>query len=187
MIANNDDIRSVTPQDAEEILQIYKPFVTDTVISFEVTSPSVQEMEQRIHHVTHEKKFPYIVYTRNSKVVGYAYAHSYRDRIAYQWGVETSVYVSSGYHRQGIGRKLYEKLLETLKSLGYYNAFAGITLPNDASAKLHEAMGFQLFGVAKRAGYKFGGWHDVGFYQLVLKEPIDHRQPDEPLKFEHLN
>jgi phosphinothricin acetyltransferase len=124
------------------------------------------------------RTLPWLVSERDGALVGYAYGSVHRTRAAYRWSVDVSVYVDRSVHRAGIGRALYAELLETLTRLGYYNAFAGITLPNAASVGLHEAMGFRPVGIYRNVGHKFGRWHDVGWWQLPLREPSP--DPAEP-------
>ena len=102
-------------------------------------------------------------------MAGYAYAARHNERSAYQWSVNTSVYVDARFQRRGVGRGLYLSLFEILRAQGYVNAYAGITLPNAGSVGLHEAMGFETVGVYRNVGFKFGAWHDVGWWQLTLK------------------
>jgi phosphinothricin acetyltransferase len=176
-------IRNVNLNDAARVSEIYSYYVSNTVISFETEPPSVQEIENRIQLVTNIKKLPYLVCTVNDYVVGYAYASTYKDRIAYQWSVEVTVYVDRSFHGQGVGKNLYKKLLETLVKLGYKNAFAIIAVPNTSSTVLHEKFGFHLIGTAKNAGYKSGAWRDVATYQLELSPIIDNAEPVLPLPY----
>lgn len=168
-------IRPVRLDDSDAIAAIYAPYCTDTVISFEMEAPSVDEIRQRIEKVT--KTLPWLVEERDGKVVGYAYASLHRERLAYQYSVEVSVYVDGNHHKQGIGKALYLKLFDELRELGKYNALAGIALPNAASVGLHEHLGFVHIGTYNKVGYKFGGWHDVGWWQLVL-QPYENMNGD---------
>lgn len=154
--------------DAEALLRIYRVFVTDTVVSFELEPPSVAEFEQRI--ATAQSRWAWLVAERDKEVVGYAYATSYRSRAAYQWSVETSTYVHAAQRGQGVATLLYRRLLGLLAEKGYCTAYAGIALPNEASIALHKALGFIEVGVFRRAGRKFGAWHDVSWWQRALRE-----------------
>jgi len=169
-------IRNATDADAPAVYEIYRPIVEHTAISFETTPPSVAEMRQRIASAL--VTLPWLVAESNESVFDDAYASSHRVRAAYRWSVDTSVYVASTWHRQGIGRTLYAALMERLRALGYVNAFAGITLPNPASVALHESVGFAPVGVFRSVGYKLGAWRDVGWWALQLTEPPE--EPDEP-------
>ncbi len=171
-----ETIRYATPDDAPAIQAIYAPYVENTTISFELEPPDVDEMRQRITKtlVTH----PWLVYVSPSgELCGYAYATKNRDRLAYQWSVDVSVYVASSGHRQGIGRALYTALFDILRVQGFYNAFAGIALPNDASIGVHRAFGFQPAGVLPMVGYKLGQWRDVSWYSLTLQPYADDPVP----------
>ena len=173
----NQLIRLVSTDDAEEIQAIYAPHVRESAISFERTPPAVEDIRQRILDI--EDSRPWLVCEHDGGVVGYAYAGSHRVREAYQWSVESSVYVHSDYHRSSIARGLYTSLLAVLDLQGYQNVYAGTTLPNPASVGFHEAMGFELVGVYENVGAKNGEWYDVQWRQLSLG---DHpSSPDPPL------
>jgi L-amino acid N-acyltransferase YncA len=162
-------VRAAGLEDAEKILEIYKPYVSETAISFETEVPSLQEFRGRMASIT--GKFPWLVYERDGEILGYAYAGPFRSRCAYEWSVEASVYVQHGVHRSGIGKALYGPLLETLKGQGAVNVIGGVTLPNEGSIGLHEYFGFEKVGVFKDAGYKLGKWWDVGYWQLQFTKP----------------
>jgi L-amino acid N-acyltransferase YncA len=161
-------IRSVEASDAGEILEIYTPFVTDSATSFELVPPGLVEMERRIE--AGRDRYPWLVLERDRHVLGYAYASAHRTRAAYQWSVEVSVYVHPRARRSGVGRALYTALFDFLRRQGYVNAYAGITLPNAASMKLHESFGFVPVGVFQRIGFKFDRWHDVSWLHLRLRD-----------------
>ena len=112
-----------------------------------------------------------MVCERKSGVVGYAYAGVHRKRAAYQWTAEVSVYVRADARRSGVARTLYESLFSDLKSRGFCTLLAGVTLPNPGSVALHESFGFSPVGVYSAVGYKFGAWHDVGWWQLRIADP----------------
>lgn len=167
-------IRTATIQDAAKILEIYSPFVKDTPVSFETEVPSIQEMQNRISETT--EKFPWLVYEKEGQVTGYAYANPHRSRCAYAWSVEVTLYMDPRFQRLGIGKKLYEKLFELLREQGAVNVFAGITLPNEASIGIHEALGFQKIGQFKDIGFKLGKWWNTGWWQLQLQKPKEPKQ-----------
>ncbi|MDR7555004.1 MAG: N-acetyltransferase family protein [Armatimonadota bacterium] len=175
-------LRIATRDDAPAICAIYAPIVRETAISFEVDPPSVAEMAHRIR--TTLQRYPWIVCAPQRGVLGYAYASPHRTRAAYQWSVDVSIYVAATVRRRGVGRALYAALLEILRLQGFYNAFAGIGLPNPASVGLHEAMGFVPVGVYRNVGFKLGRWHDVGWWQRPLREAGD--APTAPVPFAHL-
>lgn len=160
-------IRLAHAEDARAIQAIYAPVVSHTPISFETIPPSIEEMRQRIEHTLNN--FPWLVYEDKGELLGYAYASQHRVRSAYQWSVDVSIYIHEQSHRQGIGRKLYTALFELLREQGFYNVYAGITLPNPASVALHEAMGMQPLGVYQKVGYKLGAWYDSGWWQGLLQ------------------
>jgi phosphinothricin acetyltransferase len=170
-------IRLAQESDAEVIAGIYRPIVEGTAISFETTAPDRHEMTRRIRETL--ASHPWLVCDLGEVIAGYAYATRHRVRGAYRWSVDVSVYVDAGHRQRGIARGLYRSLFAVLRAQGYFNAFAGIALPNTASVALHEAMGFEEVGVYRRVGYKLGEWRDVGWWQLVLQA---HAQlPVEPL------
>ncbi len=158
------------------MLAVYAPFVQKTAVTFEVTTPPAGEFERRVAAVL--KQAPWLVCERSGTVLGYAYASEHRPREAFRWSVDSSIYVGEGHQRRGIGRALYEALMGCLRLQGYYNVYAGITLPNQASVGLHEALGFQHVATFRSEGYKLGAWHDVGWWQLALRE--HHAQPLPP-------
>ena len=159
-------IRLTNTGDARAVASIYRPYVTTSSISFEAEAPTAEEMARRMA----EAVGPWLVLERERVVVGYAYASRHRDRAAYSWSVDVSVYVDSGHHRTGVGRALYTSLFALLRIQGFYAAHAGITLPNEASVGLHESLGFRRVGVYPAVGYKRGAWHDVGWWQLSLRD-----------------
>ena len=174
-------IRDAVPEDGATCAAIYRPYVTDTVITFEYESPTAEEMARRI--ALAEDKHAWVVLEdspdgERSRVVGYAYAAPVKDRAAYRWACEVSVYLEQGRRRVGAGRTLYEALFERLAARGYRRLIAGMTLPNDASEGLHRAMGFEPIGVQRQIGWKHGAWHDVGWMQRPLGDdgpPADLR------------
>ena len=169
-------MRLATEDDAPRILEIYAPIVRETVISFEYTVPGEDEMRQRIRSKL-EHGYPWLVMEREGLLLGYAYAGRWRDRAAYDWTVETTVYVNASARRGGVGRTLYGALFDVLRLQGFVQAVAGVTLPNDPSVGLHEAVGFIPTGVTHNAGYKFGGWHGVAFFEMTLQPPPDVPKP----------
>jgi L-amino acid N-acyltransferase YncA len=169
-------IRLATERDAEQIAAIYAPNVTDTIISFELEPPSTDEMRRRIEGTL--KRYPWLVYEHQGRVLGYAYAGAHGSRAAYQWSVDVSVYVHEDARRMGVGRALYASLFAVLELQGFYNAYAGASLPNPSSVGLHESVGFRPVGVYRGVGYKLGAWHDVVWWHLPLRERV--ADPDPP-------
>lgn len=164
-------------QDAAAVAAIYAPYVRDTVVTFETETPDADEFAARIAKIgaTH----PWLLAELDGRAAGYAYATEYRTRAAYRWSTEVTVYLAANAHRRGIGRGLYARLFALLRAQGYVNAYGGVTLPNAASVGLHEAMGFTPIGVYRHVGYKHGAWHDVGWWQLALRERPE--PPQEPI------
>ena len=172
-------IRAATTADAEAVAAIYAPYVRGTAISFEIAPPSAEEMASRIGSTL--QRFPFLVYEDGQTVLAYAYAGAHRERAAYRWSADVTVY--SKVHRRGLGRALYLELLSLLARQGFHMAFAGIALPNEKSVGFHEAMGFLPVGTYAEVGFKFDRWWDVGWWQRPLKE----RPPTgEPLSFSEL-
>ena len=159
-------IRLAAPADAAAIAEIYRPAVVERATSFEVEPPDAREMATRIESCL--TRFPWLVAEDDGVVVGYAYASPHRTRAAYQWSVDVSAYVSASAHRRGIGRSLYDALFRILALQGFRNAYAGITMPNDASEHFHRALGFSTVGIYRRVGYKLGRWHDVLWLERSL-------------------
>jgi L-amino acid N-acyltransferase YncA len=156
-------------RDAAACAAIYAPSVESTPISFELVPPDAAELAARIakYSATHQ----FLVAEEEGEVLGYVYACRWAERPAYDWSVETSVYVGTEHQGKGIGRALYTELFERLRAQGFRVAVAGITLPNPASIGLHESMGFEPIGALRDIGWKEGGWHDVGYWQLYLQPP----------------
>ena len=172
-------IRVARPDDAAAIAAIYAPYVVETVISFETVSPDEDEMANRLAKTL--ARFPWLVAESDGDVAGYAYAGQHRERAAYQWSADVSVYVHKALRRRGIGRALYTPLFDILRALGYFNAYAGIALPNPASVALHAAMGMTPVGVYRHVGYKAGIWHDVGWWEGSLRQQSTEPQPPRAL------
>jgi phosphinothricin acetyltransferase len=162
-------IRLALEADGPAIHAIYAPVVESTAISFEATPPSSAELARRI--AAHQEAHPWLVAYSDRGVLGYAYAGPFATRAAYAWSVETSVYVAEAARGRGVGRALYRALLRLLVVQGYRQAMAGISLPNPASVRLHEASGFTQVALYRAAGWKLGAWHDVGWWQRSLRDP----------------
>jgi phosphinothricin acetyltransferase len=165
------------------MLAIYTRIVESTAISFETETPTEEDFRRRLERAL--ERWPWLVAGLDARVLGYAYATSHRDRAAYRWSVDVSVYVEQASQGQGLGRALYAQLLDLLTRQGFVNAYAGIALPNPASVGLHEAMGFEPVGVYRGVGYKLGRWHDVGWWWRRLADP-GPGVPAEPLRLPEL-
>jgi L-amino acid N-acyltransferase YncA len=159
-------VRDASEHDAAACAAIYAPYVTDTAITFESDAPSAAEMAERIADAV--RTYAWLVLEDGGRVVGYAYGSPFKSRAAYRWSCEVSVYLEPGLRRTGGGRALYEALLARLAERGFRTACAGMTLPNEASAGLHRAMGFEPVGTYRRIGWKRGAWRDVAWVQRAL-------------------
>jgi phosphinothricin acetyltransferase len=152
-------IRHATPDDAGGCLRVYAPFANETAVSFEQEAPALEEYAQRIMRVNRTHAF--LVAEDHGEVIGFAYAGVHRERMAYRWTCEVSVYLGAAHRGRGLGRALYETLFELLEQQGYRMLLAGITMPNPASVALHKSLGFGEVGVYRRIGWKAGDWRDV--------------------------
>ena len=145
--------------DAQAVLCIYAPYVRTSPATFETEVPSEMEFARRIESISGE--FPYLLLFLDSELVGYAYAHKQAERAAYAWNAELSVYLRMDQRGRGMGRPLYQLLIDLLAMQGYVNVYGVITASNTPSIALHEKMGFKNAGVHEKTGYKFNEWHDV--------------------------
>jgi L-amino acid N-acyltransferase YncA len=170
-------VRDANEDDADACAAIYAPYVTDTAITFEYEPPSAAEMARRI--AAAQRAHAWLVLEDDGRVVGYAYGGPHKERAAYRWSSEVSVYLETGRRRSGSGRLLYAALFERLAERGFHTLVAGMTLPNDASEGLHRAMGFEPIGIFRRVGWKHGRWRDVAWAQRSLgmddEPPVDLR------------
>ena len=170
-------IRPASASDAEAIAAIYRPYVTDTTITFEIDPPSVAEMRARIARIT--PTHPWLVAEVDGAVLGYAYGSTYRTRAAYRWVAVTGIYMAEAAPGRGCGTPLYRALLDELTRRGFVAAMGVMTAGNPASTALHERLGFVDTGTQPGIGFKHGGWHDVVFWQ---KDLVPRRgEPGEPL------
>lgn len=169
-------LRDALPEDAAALLAIYKPYVEQTAISFECAAPSTEEFVNRIRIIS--AKYPYLAAEADGRIVGYAYAHEFGEREAYNLTAELSVYVERDERRGGIGRMLYEELEHRLKEGGYHSMVAVITAPQTEedpyssldSQKFHARMGFVKAGHLHQCGFKFGRWYDVVHMEKLIQE-----------------
>jgi phosphinothricin acetyltransferase len=170
-------IRNAVKADAEAIQAIYAPYVAETAISFEYEAPTVEEMVRRMEEV--QKGFPWLVAEEDGRVVGYAYAHAFHERAAFQWAVETSIYVKQNEKRKGIGRTLHDALETTLKQQGILNLNASIAYinPEDKyltqdSMRFHQQMGYKEVAHFHQCGKKFGRWYDMIWMEKIIGEHL---------------
>jgi L-amino acid N-acyltransferase YncA len=173
-------LRLATADDAAAIASIYAPYVTGTAVSFETEPPDEGEIRARIE--AGGGLYPWLAACdEQDRLLGYAYAAAFRTRRAYRFAVETTVYVDPDAQRRGVGRALYAALIPLLERQGFTQAIAAITLPNEVSVRLHEALGFSQAGTYRQVGYKLGEWRSVGLWQRTLAPLAD--PPEEPKPF----
>ena len=174
-------IRPAKPEDAEKLLAIYAPYVEQTAITFEYEVPTVEEFCERIHNTL--KKYPYLVAEQGGEPVGYAYVGPFHDRPAYDWAVETSIYVDQNKKCMGIGKKLHEALEEELRNRGFLNMNACIAYPVQEdeyltrnSVEFHAHLGYRMVGQFHQCGYKFHRWYDMVWMEKLIGEHTADQQ-----------
>lgn len=163
-----ETIRAFSPKDTGAILAIYAPYIIGSHITFDTAVPDLKSFEHKLSNIANT--YPFLVAEENDTLLGYAYANKYREREAYQWSVETSVYLSEHAQKKGIASKLYHHMFEELLRLNYVKAYAIITLPNPASENFHTKMGFRKTAVFENAGFKLNQWHDVLWMEKQLRQ-----------------
>ena len=180
-------IRTATPEDAKELLEIYAPYVKNTAITFEYEVPSEDEFKKRIEQVL--EKYPYLVAENNGEIVGYAYASAFHSRAAYQWGVETSIYVKKCKRNSGIGKVLYQELERILKLQNILNLNACIAYPEvedeyltKNSVEFHQHLGYELIGEFHKCGYKFNRWYNMVWMEKHIGEHSEEPLPVIPFR-----
>lgn len=171
MQPTNRRVRLARASDAARIAEIYRPATEDRGVSFEAIAPDSVEMEERISKTL--VRFPWLVVEEGGIIAGYAYASRHRERPAYTWSAEVSIYVDQSLHRGGVGRQLYSTLFGLLRLQGIQSVFAGIILPNPPSLAFHHRMGFVDIARYPHVGYKAGQWcdtvwlqHDIGTHPV---------------------
>ncbi|WP_243124592.1 GNAT family N-acetyltransferase [Clostridium sp. AWRP] len=182
----NVTMRMATKADAKEILNIYKPYVKNTAISFEYEVPSVEEFTERINNIL--KKYPYIVAIDNDQIIGYAYASSFKERVAYDWAVETTIYLSQNCRGKGVGKKLYLALEEILKRQNIINLNVCIAYTatdnaylTNSSTYFHKHLGYRKVGCFSKCGYKFKNWYDMIWMEKIIGEHSANPKPVIPI------
>lgn len=168
-------VRQAQLSDAQGILDIYAPYIVHSFITFENEVPDTAVFAQRIAH--YAQRFPWLVCQVGDTIAGYVYASPHRDRAAYQWCCESSIYMHEKFKGKGVGRILYQALFDLLKLQGIRHVYAGITLPNEGSVALHERLGFTWLANYKHIGYKLGEWKSVGWWELQLNALDANPQP----------
>jgi phosphinothricin acetyltransferase len=165
-------IRPVTTADAPAICGIYNYYVVNTAVSFEDDPVSVEEMEDRIRIIT--GRYPWFVREEGGEVSAYAYINTWRDRAAYRYAAELSIYVKYGREGRGMGRELMARLLEAVRKTGVHVLVSGITIPNERSVALHEKFGFQKVAHFREIGFKLEKRLDVGYWELIMQNGAGH-------------
>lgn len=163
-------IRMAKESDAEALLTIYTPYVLHTAITFEYVVPTIEEFKERIRKTL--KKFPYLVAVKEDEILGYAYVSPFKERAAYDWAVETSIYIKEECRESGIGTKLYLALEGILKKQNVINLNACIAYPNPGSIRFHERLGYQTVAHFTKCGYKLDAWHDMIWMEKMIGEHI---------------
>ena len=176
-------LRLAKPADSGDILAIYAPYIEKTSFTFETDVPSPEAFAERIS--SYLESWPWLVCEVDGVIAGYAYAARYRERVAYQWSVESSVYIHDDHQRKGIARILYSALFKILKRQGFRNVYAVINLPNEKSVAFHESLGFSYFATYEQVGYKLGQWKNVGWWRLIVNE--FGQEPAAPVLFSLLD
>lgn len=179
---NTYTIRLATPADAPGMLKVYAPYVLTTANTFEYEVPSEEEFCRRIEAVI--PGFPWMVCESDDEIVGYACAHKHRERTAYQWSPESTIYIAEAHHGKGLARILYTALFDILKLQGFFNIYAGVLSTNANSTAFHKAMGFEEIGLFRNIGYKLGEWHTNLWLQYALQEHV--AEPHVPIPFNKL-
>ena len=168
MVIQDTHVRMATLEDAAEIYAIYEPYILNTTVTFEYDRIPIEDFKKRMEGVM--KKYPWLVYEENGKILGYAYASNFHTRAAYAWDSELSIYLKDTCRGKGIGTALYNRLLELLEKQGIYTVYAYISMPNPDSIAFHEKYGFTVDGVHKNTGYKFNRWLDLTLLSKTLRE-----------------
>ena len=173
-------IRVAAVEDAEKLLQIYAPYVINTAITFEYEVPTIQEFRKRICHIL--KRYPYLVAEKNGELLGFAYASAFHERAAYDWAVETSIYICMNRRKMGIGRKLHDCLEKLLKEQGILNLNACIAYPRSEdeyltknSVEFHSHLGYRLVGEFYQCGYKFNRWYNMVWMEKQIGEHVSNQ------------
>ncbi len=171
-------IRPATTADVPALLAIYAPYVEQTAITFEYTVPSVEEFTDRMEKI--QENYPYLAAEENGELLGYCYAGKFKEKDAYAWSVETTIYIKQGHKRSGIGKRLYEELEHCLKEQGILNLYACIGVPPKEDEHLtmdsvyfHERMGYRMIGTFYQCGYKFNRWYDMVWMEKMIGEHKD--------------
>ena len=172
-------IRLIRDSDYAGALGVYTPYVLDTVITFEYDVPTLDEFTTRLSNIA--KHYPVLVCEVDGVIVAYCYGSIHRVKTAYQWSVESTIYIAEEYHHKGIAAILYTALFDILRLQGFINVYAGISVPDGKSDHFHRRFGFTYLGLFEKIGYKHGRWHDLLWFELILSERIDDPPPPIPI------
>lgn len=173
-------IRDAKLEDTKELLAIYRPYVEKTAITFEYEVPTEEEFQTRVENIL--KKYPYLVaVNEDNEIIGYTYASAFKTRRAYDWSVETSIYIKEGRHGNGLGKLLYLRLEDILKEMGICNMCACIAYPNPESEIFHEKLGYQTVAHFHKSGFKMGKWYDMIWMEKSIGEHSS--EPEEVLPY----
>ena len=164
-MAEKLNIRLANVNDTQKLLDIYAEYIK-TPITFETELPSAAEFKERIAEIS--AVYPYLVCEQDGEIIGYAYVHRFRERAAYDWGVEASIYLAKKAVGQGLGTLLYQALIDICREMGILTIYGCVTAPNAPSEHLHAKMGFRHVGTMAKAGFKAGAWHEVNWYEKAL-------------------
>lgn len=176
---NKPVIRFIRDSDHEGVLAVYAPYVLHTAITFEYEVPTLEEFSSRVRTIS--KHYPYLVCECDGQIVAYCYGSIHRVKTAYQWSVESTIYISEVYHHRGIADAMYRCLFEILKLQGFVNVYAGISVPDGKSDKFHSKFGFKYLGCFPKIGFKHGKWHDLKWYEYNLEEHRDDMAAPTPI------
>lgn len=174
------ELRSATLADAAGMLKVYEYYVRTTAATFEYEPPPLSEFASRIEKILPD--FPWLVCLYDGEIIGYAYAGKHRERTAYQWSPESTIYIAGQHHGTGIARVMYETLFDLLRQQGYINVYASVLATNVSSNRFHQAMGFTHIGTFSNVGYKLGAWHSNNWYELPLSAHVSMPQPPKKMK-----
>ena len=169
-------IRMANKNDVDRILEIYRVYVEETPISFEYVAPDRETFLMRIENTL--KRYPYLVCEENGVIVGYAYAGAHKEREAFKWCADTSIYIDGNHHGKGIGQALYNSLIELLKEQGIYKIYAVVTEPNKKSEIFHKKIGFESVAIFENIGYKLGKWWGIQYFHMIINNKEEN--PSEP-------
>lgn len=163
------DLRPARDRDADAISRIYNHYVRDTIVTFETDEVTPDEIAERMAE-TARLGLPWLAVDVDGALAGYAYASRWKGRCAYRYSVESTIYLDPHFTGRGLGRPLYAALLDAIRDTGMHAVIGGISMPNEASVRLHESLGFRGIGRFEEVGYKFGRWIDVGYWQKVFTD-----------------